>query len=84
MKWQLDFGGKAVFGHMEQTNCIAVLVHKLPTGKTQIKLQKLCLYAFQFRETTVCGKHGRQCHLNDMLQVIIGKVHYAGQQVYFE
>jgi hypothetical protein len=65
-------------GHMEQICCTAVLVHMLPTVKTQVQLLKLCVYAFQFRETMVCRKHGRQCHLNDMLQVIIGRVHYAG------
>jgi len=68
-------------GHMEQITCTSVLVRLLPTGKTQILLQKLGLCALQVRETTICRKNGRQCHLNDIMQVIIDRECW---QVYFE
>jgi hypothetical protein len=63
---------------MEQINCTAVLVHMLELGKNRFSYRSYVFMLFKLREATVCRKHGRQCHLNDILQVIIGGVQYAG------
>jgi hypothetical protein len=73
----LDFCAKVVGPH-EAMKLYLNIGSVVTTGKTQILLWKLCLCVFQIRETTIYRKNSRQCHLNDILQVIIGREHYIG------